>query len=54
MEKLELKIKNKLDSQELKSVLSAHTLFINSFAVFSNGDFASASNSQIIVIWSHD
>ena len=50
---IRIKDKNKLDSQEV-SVLSEHSSLINSLAVFSNGDFASASNDKTIIIWSQN
>ena len=49
--------KNKIVSQEVKSVLRGHSDLkstLNSFAIFSNGDFASASEDKTIVIWSQN
>ena len=52
--KIRIKDKNKLYCQDVKSILSGHSEIVSCFAVFSNGDFASASIDKKIIIWSQN
>lgn len=48
--KIRVKDKNKLESDGVKTVINGHLKSVNSFAAFSNGDFASASDDAQIII----